>query len=535
MKSKLGLEKNKIDRARKLSKDIIKPVQNFIDAHTTVTIERAALRLLGADGADSNGIPTPNIIAEQCKENLNNGASRYYLNALTKLNKSPEELNKAIIEGLDITKINFTDKKHIAKKAEEILADLNEKINKNVKHRNNKLAQYKDKSPLIYVIVATGNIHEDVAQAKAAGYEGADIVAVIRTTAQSLLDYVPYGATTEGFGGTYATQENFKIMRKALDEVSDKEKRYIRLVNYCSGLCMPEIAAMGAVERLDMMLNDSMYGILFRDINMYRTFTDQNFSRMINAASGIAINTGEDNYLTTSDAVEKAHSVLTSQLINEQFANNAGMPEKLMGLGHAFEMNPDIKNGFLYEYAQALMAREIFPRHPLKYMPPTKFMTGNIFKGYAMNTMFNFISKASNQSIALLGMLTEAIHTPYLQDRALAIENALYVHNNVADLYEEIEFKKNGIIVNRAKKVLDNATDMLSKIKTAGLFDAIEKGMFAEVKRPKNGGKGLEGVYEKAPDYYNPVEDYLKKKLDIKSSEVTIRERIGAEKGKKYG
>ena len=134
----------------------------------------------------------------------------------------------------------------------------------------------------------------------AAAQQGADVIAVIRTTAQSLLDYVPYGATTEGFGGTYATQENFRIMRAALDEVGERERRYIWLTNYCSGLCMPEIAAMGALERLDMMLNDSMYGILFRDINMYRTFVDQMFSRMINAYAGIIINTGEDNYLTTS-------------------------------------------------------------------------------------------------------------------------------------------------------------------------------------------------------------------------------------------
>ena len=516
VKSKLSLSKTKISKARQISKDIIKPVQKFIDAHTTIAVERASLRLLGADGADSNGVPTENIIAQQCFDNLTRGASRYYLNALVKLGISQAELNKRILAGANIVEMEFTDKKHIANKASELLDELNEKITANVKFRNKKLKQYKDKSPLLYVIVATGNIHEDVAQAQAAGYQGADIVAVIRSTAQSLLDYVPYGATTEGFGGTYATQENFKIMRKALDETSEKEKRYIRLVNYASGLCMPEIAAMGAFERLDMMLNDSMYGILFRDINMYRTFTDQNFSRMINAAADIAINTGEDNYLTTSDAIEKAHSVLTSQLINEQFAFNAGMPVKLMGLGHAFEMDPTTKNGFLYEYAQALMAREIFPNHPLKYMPPTKFMTGDIFKGYAMNTMFNFVTKATNQSIALLGMLTEAIHTPYLQDRALALENAKYVHNNIDGLYEELEFKKNGIIVNRAKTVLDDAIAMLAKIQKAGLFNAIEKGMFAEVKRPKNGGKGLEGVYEKGSDYYNPVENYLKKKLGIK-------------------
>ena len=31
-------------------------------------------------------------------------------------------------------------------------------------------------------------------------------------------------------------------------------------------------------------------------------------------------------------------------------------------------------------------------------------------------------------------MLTEAIHTPFMQDRFLALENAKYVMNNMADL-----------------------------------------------------------------------------------------------------
>lgn len=521
VKSKLGLSKAKINKARALAEEVTKPVQEFIDKHTTVTVERATLRLLGADGADKNGVPIPNIIAGQCSDKLSGGVAVYYINAMVRLNKTAEELNKMIAEeGLNIASLELTDKKAIEMKAKEVIAKTDKKISGNVAFRNKKLDESGDKikSPLIYVIVATGNIYEDVKQAQAAAEQGADVIAVIRTTAQSLLDYVPYGATTEGFGGTYATQENFKIMRAALDEVGNKIGRYIRLVNYCSGLCMPEIAAMGALERLDMMLNDSMYGVLFRDINMYRTFTDQYFSRMINASADIIINTGEDNYLTTSDAVEKANTVLVSQLINERFAYNAGMAPRLMGLGHAFEMNPDIKNGFLYEYAQAVMAREIFPEHPLKYMPPTKFMTGNIFKGYAMNTMFNFISKAAGQGIALLGMLTEAIHTPYLQDRYLAIENALYVHNAVADFANEIEFKRDGIMASRARQVLDEAIAMLKDVKSKGLFVSIEKGDFADIKRPRDGGKGFDGVYEKSENYWNPVETWLKEKLNISAA-----------------
>ena len=64
--------------------------------------------------------------------------------------------------------------------------------------------------PLRYVLTATGNVYEDVVHGLAVAQAGGDIVAVIRSTAQSLLDYVPYGPTTEGYGGTFATQANFR-------------------------------------------------------------------------------------------------------------------------------------------------------------------------------------------------------------------------------------------------------------------------------------------------------------------------------------
>ena len=267
---------------------------------------------------------------------------------------------------------------------------------------------------------------------------------------------------------------------------------------------MAEIAAMGAIERLDVMLNDALYGILFRDINMQRTLIDQFFSRVIIGYCGIIFNSGEDNYLTTDDAYEAAHTVLASQFINEQFAVLANIKEEQMGLGHAFEMDPDMENGFLYELSQAVMAKEIFPKASLKYMPPTKFMTGNIFKGHVQDALFNMISVWSGQSLQLLGMLTEAIHTPHMQDRYLSIENAQYVFNNARDIGSEVEFKAGGIIQERAKFVLGEADELLHTIEAEGLFRTIEQGKFGGVKRARDGGKGLEGVCVLDENYFNP-------------------------------
>jgi beta-lysine 5,6-aminomutase alpha subunit len=364
-------------------------------------------------------------------------------------------------------------------------------------------------APLKYVIVATGNIYDDAVQAKAARFAGADIVAVIRATAQSLLDYVPEGPTMEGYGGTYATQENFRIIRRAADEASEETGGYLAQTNYSSGLCMSEIAWMAAVERLDMLLNDAMYGILFRDINMQRTFVDQYFSRRIIARSGIIINTGEDNYLTTADAVEKAHTVLASQFINEAFAKRAGLREEQMGLGHAFEINPWLEDSFLMELAQAQLIRQIFDRHPIKWMPPTKFKTGDIFHSHVHDAMFNLVGVTTGQSIELLGMFSEAIHTPLLMDRYLSLKSARYIFQTARHLGDEIQWKPGGIVERRAREVLDHANELLSEVKRDSIWDAIGRGAFGDVKRTRTGGKGYAGVLERHQDYLNPLLDAL--------------------------
>jgi len=488
-------------------------MQNFIAQHTTVATERTVCRLLGIDGVDDIGVPMPNVVVAHLAENhlLGAGAALMLGNAMAHLGKSPQKIAEGISSGqIHLSKIPMGDVAVITQAINTTAVQSVEKIRANRMAREDFLAQHPDRqAPLLYVIVATGNIYEDITQAQAAVAQGADIIAVIRTTGQSLLDYVPYGATTEGFGGTYATQENFRLMRAALDEAGHAAGRYIRLCNYASGLCMPEIAAMGALERLDVMLNDALYGILFRDINMKRTMIDQYFSRVINGFAGIIINTGEDNYLTTADAVEEAHTVLTSQFLNEQFALLAGLPEEQMGLGHAFEIAPDVKNGFLYEIAQAQMAREIFPTAPLKYMPPTKFMTGDIFMGTVQNALFNAATVMTGQKIHLLGMLTEAIHTPFMSDRAQALDSAGYIAHTMADMANEIEFKQDGIIQQRAAEVLDKACGLLATIEQNKLFATLEQGIFAGIKRGRDAGKGLDGVVLKAEGYFNPFIDMM--------------------------
>ncbi len=507
------MDTKKVARCRELAGAVADDVQSYIDAHTSVGVERTILRAYGVDGVDDQGAPLVNVAVDRYAKAglLGRGISFFLGRALLAGAADLQDAAERLAFGpeVDHGKDGPDAKAVLAGLAPLTKAALDRIDGARDEREANKARIKPGGEPLKYVIVATGNIYDDALQAKAAAYAGADIVAVIRATAQSLLDYVPHGATTEGYGGTFATQENFKIIRRATDEAAVEYGRYILQTNYSSGLCMAEIAWMGAVERLDMLLNDAMYGILFRDINPCRNFIDQYVSRRIIARSGIIINTGEDNYLTTADAVEKAHTVLASQFVNEAFARRAGVKDDKLGLGHAYEIDPALENSFLLELAQAQLIRQIFPTHPIKWMPPTKFKTGDIFQSHVHDALFSLVGVTTHQSIELLGMFSEAVHNPMLMDRYLSLKATKYVFNTARSLGDEINIKPDGIMAKRAVQVLDEAVELLEEVQRDTIWEAISKGSFADVKRSRTGGKGYKGVFERAADYVNPILEAL--------------------------
>lgn len=509
----LPIDLGLVSACRELAASVAIGVQDFIDRHSTVSIERTVLRAYGVDGANQDGTPLVNTAVDRIRQAglLSRGVATFLGRALARGAESPQAAIEELAYGEAI------DLGTGGPSAEAIAGALLPHTRAAIDRIDNARGQREaararlgtGPTPWKYLIVATGNIYDDADQARAAAQAGADIIAVIRSTAQSLIDYVPYGATTEGFGGTWATQENFRVVRRALDDEQERLGRYLQQVNYSSGLCMPEIAYLAAAERLDMLLNDAMYGILFRDINPRRTLCDQYFSRRVIARAGIVINTGEDNYLTTADAIDKAHTVIASQFINEAFAHRAGLPDEQLGLGHAFEIDKSVEDSFLMEMAQAQLVRQLFPRHPIKWMPSTKHKTGDIFWSHRVDGLYDLVGVATDQTIELLGMMTESVHTPLLQDRFVALKGADYVFNAARHLSSELEWNPNGRVVARAKLVLQEAHDLLKEVANEGMWAAIARGAFADVKRPELGGRGLDGVFERGPDYCNPILDAL--------------------------
>jgi len=137
-------------------------------------------------------------------------------------------------------------------------------------------------------------------------------------------------------------------------------------------------------------------------------------------------------------------------------------------------------------------------------------MPGDIFQGHVIDSMFNLTGVLTGQEIMLLGMLTEALHTPLLQDRYLSIESAKYVFESCRHLGDEVSFKPGGIIEKRAGTMLLQATEQLEEVRDIGLFEALSRGMFADVKRDPKGGRGGDGVIEITAAYFNPFFEALR-------------------------
>ena len=212
----LKLDQSLVDEARALALHISEPVIDFIHEHTTVAIERSTLRLIGIDGINEEEVPLPNCVVDDAFSLLPGGILRPFVATALQNNLSPQ----ATAEAIGRKELILHEPKAECDTLIAIDNEATRLVKEGVAHIRERRAERSalieelsnPQTPWLYVIVATGNIYEEIVQARAAARQGADVIAVIRSTAQSLLDYVPFGPTTEGFGGTYATQANFKLM-----------------------------------------------------------------------------------------------------------------------------------------------------------------------------------------------------------------------------------------------------------------------------------------------------------------------------------
>jgi beta-lysine 5,6-aminomutase alpha subunit len=168
----LPIDQGVVDECRALAADVAVGVQRFIDAHTTVSIERTVLRAFGVDGADADGVPLVNSCVDRylAAGRLGHGIAWWLGRALARGAADPQEAAEALAYGGDVDdgQDGPSQAELLAALAPHTAAALERIDRARDKRRSDKARLGTGPIPWKYVIVATGNIYDDADQARAA-------------------------------------------------------------------------------------------------------------------------------------------------------------------------------------------------------------------------------------------------------------------------------------------------------------------------------------------------------------------------------
>ena len=126
---------------------------------------------------------------------LGEGILFFLGNVMVETGMTPQEIAEQVAAGkVDVTRVPVCTPGQREKALQPYIEASIRRISDNRKRRENYIATIGEGAkPYLYVIVATGNIYEDVVQAQAAARQGADVIAVIRTTGKVCWTMYPMG------------------------------------------------------------------------------------------------------------------------------------------------------------------------------------------------------------------------------------------------------------------------------------------------------------------------------------------------------
>src|SRR6056297_3517393 len=174
--------------------------------------------------------------------------------------------------------------------------------------------------PVITTEIASGRFEDDIRRMRMAAWHGADHLMVIRTAGQSHFDGLIEGSP-QGIGGIPITRKQVRAQRKALDIIEDEVGRPLNYHSYVSGVAGPDIAVMFAEEGVNGAHQDPQYNVLYRNINMIRSYVDAAESKKVMAWGDILQIDGAHNANATAMVAWKVMPELMVQhAINSLFS-----------------------------------------------------------------------------------------------------------------------------------------------------------------------------------------------------------------------
>ena len=364
--------------------------------------------------------------------------------------------------------------------------------------------------------IASGRFEDDLRRMRMVAWQGADHIMVIRTTGQSHIDGLIEG-TPEGVGGIPITRKQIRATRKALDAIEDEVGRPINFHSYVSGMAGPEMAVLFAEEGVNGAHQDPQYNVLYRNINMHRSFVDAAEAKRILGEGGILQLDGAHNANATAKQAWKVRpELLVQHAINTAYSLAAGMPSGHIALSTVPPTAPPAPKLRLdLPYAVAL--RDLFGAFRFRAQQNTRYMESDTLETSVTHVLDTLISRLTSADIQSTITPDEGRNIPWHYNNVAGVNTARQTLMGVDGLMDMVELKEDGPLREQAREIKERAVLFLEEmLEQGGYYAAVAAGQFVDsgnfperagdgIARDPDGGNGAGTVIPRETGYGAPV------------------------------
>src|SRR6056297_1103912 len=371
--------------------------------------------------------------------------------------------------------------------------------------------------PVITTEIASGRFEDDIRRMRMTAWHGADHIMVIRTAGQSHFDGLIEG-TPQGVGGIPITRKQVRAQRKALDLIEEEVGRDINYHSYVSGVAGPEIAVMFAEEGVNGAHQDPQYNVLYRNINMVRSFVDAAVAKKIMAWADMAQIDGAHNANATArEAWKVMPELMVQHGINAMFSVKVGMKKENICLSTVPPTAPPAPC-MRMDLPYAVALRELFREYKMRAQQNTKYMTSSAREATVTHTLNLLISELTSADIQSTITPDEGRNVPWHIYNVEGSDTAKQALAGMDGLKEMVTVRRSeGPLADKVRELKERAVLFLEEmLESGGYFQAVEQGFFVDsglyperngdgIARKIDGGVGPGEIYERDDDYMAPV------------------------------
>ncbi len=364
--------------------------------------------------------------------------------------------------------------------------------------------------------IASGRFEDDLRRMRMVAWHGADHIMVIRTAGQSHFDGLIEG-TPEGIGGVPISRKQVRATRKALDLIEDEVGRPLNFHSYISGVAGPEIAVLFAEEGVNGAHQDPQYNVLYRNVNMYRSFVDAAVAKKLMLAANILQIDGAHNANATArEAWKVMPELLVQHAINCRYSELAGMPRENIALSTVPPTAPPAP-AMRIDLPYAVALRQLFKDFKMRAQMNTKYMESCTREVTVTHTLNLLLSRLTSADIQSTITPDEGRNVPWHYNSVHAVNTAKQALAGLDGIKDMVTLNMDGELGQKVRELKERAVLFLEEILEAGgYFAAVDQGFFVDsgyyperngdgIKRDPAGGVASDSIVPRDEDYYAPV------------------------------